>query len=306
VHLNGAENLPTVGILYPGEMGAALGRALIGNGIRVVATLEGRSERTRFLCGQAGLEVLPSLDEVVRRAGVVVSVVPPAAAVSMARQYARLAATVPKGALYVDVNAVSPATAVEIGQILAAAGVDYVDAAINGLASALHSGAMVYLSGTRAAELERLLGRTLPVQVVGDEPGKASALKGALAGLSKGMTALFVEIALMARAAGVSGFFMERCWSYYPGVMEVVDRMLPTYPRHAGRRAEEMGELEAAIAAVGLQSQMVRAARQVTHLMAEADLGQHPGELPWTADRVLEALRSSGAFRMQPAVETHS
>jgi hypothetical protein len=79
--------------------------------------------------------------------------------------------------------------------------------------------------------------------------------------------------------------------------------MLPTYPRHAGRRAEEMGELEDAIGAVGLQSQMVQAARQITSLIAEADLGQHPGELPWTADRVLEALHSSGAFQV---VETHS
>lgn len=306
MHLNGAEHLPTVGILYAGEMGAALGRALIGNGARVVTTLEGRSERTRLLCGQAGLEVLPSLDAVVRTAGVVVSVVSPSAALSMARQYASLAANAPVRRLYVDANAVSPATAVEIGQILAAAGVDYVDAAINGLASALHTGAMVYLSGARAVEVERLLGRMLRVQVVGDVPGKASALKGALAGVSKGMTALFVEIALMARAAGVSEFFMERCRSYYPGVMEVVDRMLPTYPRHAGRRAEELGELEDAMGAVGLQAEMVRAARQVTHLMAEANLRQHPGDLPWTADRVLEALHSSGAFQVQHAVETHS
>ena len=34
MHLNGAEILPTVGILYAGEMGAALGTALIGAGVR--------------------------------------------------------------------------------------------------------------------------------------------------------------------------------------------------------------------------------------------------------------------------------
>src|SRR5260370_5571822 len=144
-------------------MGAALGRALIGDGLQVVTTLEGRSERTERLCRAAGLEVLPSLDEVVQRAGVVVSVVPPSVALSMALQYARLADTAPVGRLYVDANAVSPATAVEIGQILAAAGVDYVDAAINGLASPLETGSMLYPIERPPAEVNRLLDRTSPL-----------------------------------------------------------------------------------------------------------------------------------------------
>jgi hypothetical protein len=55
---------PTVGILYPGEMGAALGRLLREDGVRVVTTLEGRSPRTRRLCAEAGLSVLGSLAEV--------------------------------------------------------------------------------------------------------------------------------------------------------------------------------------------------------------------------------------------------
>jgi 3-hydroxyisobutyrate dehydrogenase-like beta-hydroxyacid dehydrogenase len=193
----------------------------------------------------------------------------------------------------VDANAVSPATAVEIGEVLAGRGVDYVDAAINGLASALRTGAIVYLSGARAAEVARLFGRTMQVQVVGEEPGKASALKGALAGLSKGLAALFVEIAVMAREAGVAPFFLERCRSYYPGVMEVVERMLPTYPRHAGRRAEEMGELEDAMRSLGLRADMVSAARRVTRAMAEAGLPLTQR----TADGVLEALHAAGALR---------
>jgi 3-hydroxyisobutyrate dehydrogenase-like beta-hydroxyacid dehydrogenase len=287
-----------VGILYTGEMGTALGRALIGRGLRVVTTLEGRSPRTGSLCHQAKLEVLPSLHEVVRLADLVVSVVPPSAAVGVAREYADLADVAPAGRLYVDANAVSPATAVEVGQVLAGRGVDYVDAAINGLAAALHTGAIVYLSGARAAEVAALFGRSLRVQVVGDMPGKASALKGALAGLSKGLTALFVEIAVMAREAGLSEFFLERCRAFYPGVMEVVERMLPTYPRHALRRADEMGELEDAMLSLGLRPDMVHAARQVTTAMAEAGLEQPEGAPPWTTGRFLEALYASGALQI--------
>jgi 3-hydroxyisobutyrate dehydrogenase-like beta-hydroxyacid dehydrogenase len=289
---------PTVGILYAGEMGTALGRALIGDGLPVVTTLEGRSPRTERMCREAELVVLPSLQDVVRLADLVVSVVPPSAAAQVAKDYADLADIAPAGRLYVDANAVSPATAVEIGQVLAGRGVDYVDAAINGLAAALHTGAIIYLSGARAAEVGALFGRSMRVQVVGDTPGKASALKGALAGLSKGLTALFVEIAVMTREAGLSEFFLERCRVFYPGVMEVVERMLPTYPRHARRRAEEMAELEDAMLTFGLRPEMVHAARQVTKAMAEAGLEQPQGAPPWTAGRVLEALYASGALQI--------
>jgi 3-hydroxyisobutyrate dehydrogenase-like beta-hydroxyacid dehydrogenase len=297
--------LPTVGILYAGEMGAALGGALIGAGLRVLTTLEGRSAHTERRCREAELECLPSLREVVRSAELVVSVVPPSAAVGVAKEYADLAHLAPAGRLYVDANAVSPARAVEIDQVLAGPGVDYVDVAINGLAAALHTGAIVYLSGGRAAEVAVLLGRSLRVQVVGDTPGKASALKGALAGLSKGLTALFVEIAIMAREAGLSEFFLERARVFYPGVMEVVERMLPTYPRHGGRRAEEMGELVDTMHTLGLQANMVNAARQVTQAMADAGLEQPQGRPPWTAGRVLEALYANEALHLKRSDELH-
>jgi 3-hydroxyisobutyrate dehydrogenase-like beta-hydroxyacid dehydrogenase len=283
---------PTVGILYAGEMGSALGRALAADGPRVVTTLEGRGPRTQRLCREAGLEELPSLASVVRLADLVVSVVPPSAAVAVARSYASLAGDA-TGRLYVDANAISPATAAEVGRALAGTGVGYVDAAINGLASALHTGAIVYLSGAHAAEVAQVFGRCLRVQVVGDRPGQASALKGALAGLSKGLTALFVEIAVLARATGLSEPFLERCRSFYPGVLAVVERMLPTYPRHAGRRAEEMAELESFMLGLGLRPDMVRAAGQVTRAVAEAGLGDGA----WTAEGVLEALHARGALR---------
>ncbi len=285
---------PAIGILYAGEMGAALGRVFLDEGLRVVTTLNERGPRTRSLCHDAGLEVVKSLADVVRAADIVVSAVPPSAALQVARDYAALAQTAPVGRLYVDVNAVSPATAVEIGEVLAGAGVDYVDAAINGLASVLRTGAILYLSGARAGEVAHVLRRSLNIKVVGDVPGKASALKGALAGLSKGLTALFLEIAVMAREADLSEFFMERCRSFYPGVMEVVDRMLPTYPRHAGRRAQEMGELEDAMLALDLQPNMVRAAKDVTRAVAQAGLAGAA-----TAEQVVAEIHASKALRKQ-------
>ena len=69
--------MATVGIVSPGAMGSAVGGALLRGGARVVATVAGRSERTARLADEAGLELLPSLADVVREADIVLSIVPP-------------------------------------------------------------------------------------------------------------------------------------------------------------------------------------------------------------------------------------
>lgn len=119
----------TVGILFPGEMGSTLGRLLLTRGVRVVTTLEGRSDRCARLCHAAGLEVLDSVCEVVRHADVVVSVVTPAAATAVAQ---RVASELPmrRGrTLYVDVNSVSPVTMLQLKSILDRPNVEGVDVA---------------------------------------------------------------------------------------------------------------------------------------------------------------------------------
>src|SRR6476619_5379858 len=97
-----------------GEMGSAVGAAYRAGGARVVATIERRSERSQRLARAADLELLGSLDDVISAADVVLSVVPPAAAVDVARDIAVAATRVQAAPLVADLNAVAPATVVEI------------------------------------------------------------------------------------------------------------------------------------------------------------------------------------------------
>jgi hypothetical protein len=71
--------MTTIGVVSPGAMGSALGRSWQARGAVAVATVAGRSERTRTLA--EGLTLLDDLDAVVAASDVVVSVCPPAAAV---------------------------------------------------------------------------------------------------------------------------------------------------------------------------------------------------------------------------------
>src|SRR3954453_3571652 len=93
-----------VGLLHPGEMGAAVGAALVGTGRQVVWASEGRSAETRARADAAGLEDVRTVAEVAR-SDLVVSVCPPHAALEVAGSIAGF------GGLFVDANAIAPATA---------------------------------------------------------------------------------------------------------------------------------------------------------------------------------------------------
>ena len=83
-------------------MGSAVAHALATGGARVVATLSGRSERTRRLAERASVELLSDLRAVVREAEVVLSIVPPEAAASVAQEVGTAAVEESAQPLFVD------------------------------------------------------------------------------------------------------------------------------------------------------------------------------------------------------------
>src|SRR5690606_5065954 len=101
--------LPVIGLLYAGEMGTALGASLAQRGCRVVTSCTGRSNATLQRCRKHGFEVLPTLEDVISTANVVLSVVLPNAAEAVATDVAAHAHRAPAGAMYVDVNSIQPA-----------------------------------------------------------------------------------------------------------------------------------------------------------------------------------------------------
>ena len=200
----------TIGVLYPGEMGSSLAKLLTDSGFPVLTTTENRSPRTRELCREAGLHAVPTLDELLERSDILLSLVAPSAALSVAGEVAARARASARRWLYVDANSISPATVAEIGDVVAAGGMDFVDASIFGLASQLRQRGRLFLSGARAAEIANLCETFLRVKVVGALPGQASALKMIVAGMPKGMCALFLETMLLAREKYSGRLYNER------------------------------------------------------------------------------------------------
>src|SRR5215510_9460705 len=121
---------PVVAVIAPGMMGSAVGRRLVEQGVTVTTVLDGRSEETAARARACGMQPVSDAEAVT--ADIVMSIVPPAAAIPLAEKLLpRLQANRQKP-IYVDCNAVNPKTVVEIASIVTATGCPFVDAGIIG------------------------------------------------------------------------------------------------------------------------------------------------------------------------------
>jgi 3-hydroxyisobutyrate dehydrogenase-like beta-hydroxyacid dehydrogenase len=250
--------MTTVGVLHPGEMGAALGARLRERGHDVVWAGEGRSAATRSRAGAAGLRDAGGLGALLDRCDVVVSVCPPHAALDVARAVAGY------GGVFVDANAVAPATAVEIGRVVGAGGARFVDGGIVGPPPGRPGTTRLYLSGGAAPDVAALFAGT-PVEapVLGPEPGTASALKMGYAAWTKGTAAMLLAIRAAARDAGVEDALLAEWERSQPDVPGRLAGAADAAERKGWRWVGEMEEIAATLAGAGQPDGFHRAAAEV-------------------------------------------
>jgi 3-hydroxyisobutyrate dehydrogenase-like beta-hydroxyacid dehydrogenase len=271
-------------------MGAALAVLLRSKSIRVVTTLDHRSDRTIRLSRDAGVVALDSLAEVVRQSQIILSLVPPAAAEQTAEAYCQLAELSAPSSIYVDCNSISPELAARLSIRLAACGRQFVDATINGLARTAATSGTMFLSGARAQDVAQLFAGTMRVQILGGPAGSAKAMKMLLSGLAKGACALYLEMAMLAQRRGILQEMMAAASQIYPGIAAVALRMMPTIPQHRVRRASEMCELEATAGAAAQRPCLISAIRQFHQELADLPLDTAPASGEWTAESLIEQL----------------
>jgi mannosyltransferase len=243
----GRVSQPTIGLLHPGEMGAAVGACLTRQGLAVLWASADRSPATTARATGAGLRNAGTAADLARRADVILSICPPHAALEVARSAAGF-----RG-LYVDANAVSPAATREIAQVVKTYGASYVDGGIIGPPPRSPGDSRLYLSGQRAGEIsEMFAGTALDATVIGDEPGAASAVKMAYAAWTKGTAALILAIRALARAEGVEETLLAEWGLSQPTLAARSDSAARSAAAKGWRWVAEMEEIAATMAAAGL------------------------------------------------------
>jgi 3-hydroxyisobutyrate dehydrogenase-like beta-hydroxyacid dehydrogenase len=263
-----------IGILSIGEMGYHWARVLSAHEVKVVTAEEGRSATTRERARSLGVEVASSIEDLVARVDLVVSIVVPSAAKEVAERVAlALRKTRQNEFLFMDANAVSPMTAESLAGVLNKAGACYVDGCIIGGAANLDQGTIVYVSGPEAERLSTLSASGLQVRILGPGKTQASAFKVLHAGLSKGLAGLFTELLVGASALGLLEETMEDYDRNYPGLLKKISNSIGSLPVHAKRRSEEMMELHETFAYYGLTPIVVPAVKKILSSIADLNTG---------------------------------
>ena len=234
---------PVVAIVAAGNMGAGLGRRLTEHGVKVVTLLTGRSPASHARAAEAGM--IGVSPETLVEADLLLSIVPPANALAFAEQTAFALKSARRKPVFVDCNAVSPATVRHIHAVIAATGAEFVDGGIIGFppVPANATGPRLYVSGEHATKVQVLSGFGTDVRVLDGPVGAASALKMAYAGISKGHIAIMAAMLLAAERAGSTKALREELAVSEPHLMATMARRVPGMFPKAYRWGAEMEEI---------------------------------------------------------------
>lgn len=275
-------SLRAVGLLSPGDMGHVVGRVLITHGMPVLTCLAGRSGRTSMLADKAGIKAVPTYGDLVSETDMILSILVPGEAENAARTVARALRDTGKTLVYVDCNAVSPATSRRIDEIIRDAGSRYVDASIIGPPPRRDGVTKFYCSGPDVGAFEALAGYGLDIRPLGPVIGLGKGIKMVYGALTKGLTAISTQLLMAAFKMGLYGdlvdLFEETQGVQYKRMLRAVAGM----PHRSRRWISEMEEISRTYEDLGMTPMIYQGAAEFYRFVGGTPLADETAE---TVDR---------------------
>jgi len=254
-----------IGIMHPGEMGVSIAASAINSGHQVNWVSQDRTNKTRLRAEKYDLRECDSLLQLCQTSEIIFSVCPPHAAEDVAKSVIEYGF---KG-YYLDANAISPQRATKIGQMLEGRGIHFIDGGIIGGPAWKPKETWLYLSGKYANLIADCFTKgPLETKIIGDEIGKASALKMCYAAYSKGTTALLAAILATAESLGVRDELYTQWNLDDSNFSEQTNRRVARATAKAWRFEGEMHEIVSTFQAAGLPNGFHEAAAEIYHRIA--------------------------------------
>src|ERR1700733_13195216 len=167
---------PIVAVIAPGMMGSAVAKRLTVNGLEVRTLLEGRGADT--LARAKAAAMVGATDAQIAECDIILSILPPGDALGLAERLAPALRAAAKKPIYVDCNALDPATVLRIARVVQETGATFVDGGIIGGPPQPGSKATkIYLSGEAAPRVAELANYGLHMPIQPGPIGAASAMK---------------------------------------------------------------------------------------------------------------------------------
>jgi 3-hydroxyisobutyrate dehydrogenase-like beta-hydroxyacid dehydrogenase len=229
-------------VIAPGMMGAAVGKRLVDNGLKVLTSLQGRSAETAARAKTAGMSV--ASDEEIAASDFILSILPPGDAVALAERFQPALKASNAKPVYVDCNAINPKTVDRVAAVIAPTDCPFVDSGIIGSPPKPgDAGPRFYASGPAAPRFATLRQYGLDVRVLDGAMSAASALKMSYAGITKGTQAIGAAMMLAATRAGSADALFAELSSSQKEMFAWFKRGLTLMPPKAYRWVAEMHEI---------------------------------------------------------------
>ena len=293
-------SLKTVAILSPGDMGHAVGLVLRNQGLEVVTCLAERGEETHKRAQKGGFRDMQNLKAVVSEADLVLSIVPPKAAMEVASQVGKAMAQVGKTPVYVDCNAISPKKSRSIGEIFERLGAVYTDAGIIGPPPGIGTPS-IYVCGSDTSLMENLPG--LVVISLGEKIGRASALKLCFSAFNKGINALITAVITAAESLDLTDELENELKGRQSELMERINKLIPFLPVNAARWVHEMEEIAETFEDIGITPDFHKGAAAIYTLLASTPFSLETRETfqdTRTASEVIKACVKAIEQKLNP------
>ncbi len=258
----------TVAIIAPGNMGASVGKRLTDNGVTVLTSLTDRSGASEKRAREAGMQ--PVEDRALMDADFLLSIVPPGKALVLAKRLAPLLTAANKKPTYVECNAISPKTMLQISDVIAKTGALFVAAGIIGPPPQPGSiNTKFYASGPAAMKFAELKDHGLIVRVLGDDLAAAHVLKMSYAGITKGFTALGAAMLLAATREGAAAALRAELAESQQPLLAWLTRQMPSMYSKAYRWVAELDEIAAFVGDDHPEHEMLAAAARLFERIAD-------------------------------------
>jgi L-threonate 2-dehydrogenase len=279
----------TITILSPGQMGTAVGQRLIERGARVLTSLAGRSDASAARVHAAGLTIFEDDARLAEEAQFVLSILPPGQAIALAERLRPALARASTKPVYVECNAIAPATTQKIEALLKDTGCPFVDAGIvGGPPKSGSPGPRFYVSGPAAGKVAPLAELGLQIRPLDHNVGTASALKLSYASLTKGLTAIGTAMMLSASNAGVAPALAAELADSQPVLLALLKQALPSVLGKAHRWVAEMEEIASFFGDPGMHA-MFTGAAEIYRRVAKATTIPEGGDLA-TLERFIQTI----------------
>ena len=267
----------TIAVISMGDMGHAVGRSLRESGHEVITCLAGRSAKTLEMAERAGVRDVESLNNLVDEAEILLSILPPSSALQLAQDTMKARKENGRQLIYVDCNAISPATAQEIATIIDSAGAKFIDSGIIGFAPGKDT-PRFYVSGEDTSAMQGLHGCGFTVIHCGETPGQASATKMCYAALTKGTFTLHTALLMAANSLGVYETVIEEFRFSQASVLQAMENRVPFISADSKRWIGEMEEIANTFRKAGVTGSFHDGAAAVLEVLAKTPFAQETRE----------------------------